>query len=287
MSSTLRQFCFCFGVLIGCSRGSAPGKAPASDAASAEADVVSHRAAPLEQARLGTIRGRVQLLPDAAVPLGPDPQKLAALAASSGSCPPLDANDRRVLEMDESRGLSPVHVAVTGMTSVEKRAPVTHELYIDGCRLTPTLIATVRGDRVKLVNRSEETFVPVISGEAFGTALAFKGSKEFEVDYLGTRSVLCKLGNYCGTTFVVGLAHPLQAVTDRAGSFEIEGVPLGQELSVHAWHPQLIVASEAFTLTAEAPEKELVLTIKPVASQAAAPPQRPVRRQNGVPKPKK
>ena len=95
-----------------------------------------------ELAYLGTVHGTVKLKPGARLPLAPPivgPDGKAPMSVNP--CPPVDAHDRRTISVhDRTAGLSPAHVAITGMTAAPKREARVHELFIDGCRQRPTMI---------------------------------------------------------------------------------------------------------------------------------------------------
>lgn len=221
----------------------------------------------------GTIRGVVKLAKGQKLPLGLFPQQNGVTPPSASKCPPIDTADQRTVTVaKQTGGLSPVHVALTGMTGSPPRAPVVHELYIDGCRLRPTLVGALRGDRVRVTNRSEAAFVPRLPGGNFMRGLMHGESTEAELKE--TRSLIeCSFAAYCGESLVVATSHSLYDVTTPEGFFAIEHVPLDQELNVHAWHPLFQVSSsESITLTHAQPEKMIELTLTPSAGALAIKP---------------
>lgn len=223
---------------------------------------------------LGTVRGIVKLGPGASVPMAPPVLSHGVKPPSMAPCPPVDENDQRVVSQSkQTGGLSPVHVALTGMHAAPAREPATHELFIDACRLRPTLIGVRKGDQVKVTNRSEAALIPQLPGASFMRGMMRGETQSFEATRVQTR-VQCSFGSYCGEALVIATTHPLYDVTTPEGFFTIENVPLDQEVTLHAWHPLFEEASATMRLTKQQPEQsvELLLTpAPPKPTQAAAP----------------
>lgn len=222
----------------------------------------------------GVVRGVVKLAPDAELPLAPEPT--GPVPTASKACPSYSAADRKVFTLvPETRGLSPVHVALTQMTAAPRAEPKTREVTIDGCRLHPPLTAAMVGDTLRVLNRSDTVLMPLLPGDAYMASLAKGEAREAKLEAMGPTRIACGLSGYCGEALVITLAHPLFAVTDKAGEFEIKGVPLDQDLTVHAAHPFIGVTSAPVRLTKEQPlgHVELVLTPRkphqPAAQEAA------------------
>ncbi len=256
-------------------KGAAPGSAASADAGGGVG--LEAGAASLPNARdagpppefVGVVRGIVKLAPGAELPLAPLPTIQGLPAPSIAPCPPVDASDQRTITRAPSGGLFPAHVALTGMTAAPPHAPSTHELFIDACRLRPTLLGAVRGDSVRVTNRSEMALLPSIPGESFMRGLLRGESQDFPLKQTQT-VVRCAFGSYCGESLIVATTHALYAVTDVEGRFTIEQVPLDQELTVHAWHPLFRAASAPFKLTREAREQTIELALVPNPRVAAA-----------------
>lgn len=214
----------------------------------------------------GTIRGIVKLAPGVELPLARPPKMSGQPATSAAPCPPVDENDQRLVARSEATGgVSPVHVALTQMTAAETREPRTHELFIDGCRLRPTMIGTIRGDKVRVTNRSDAPLLPVLPGDRLMTGMTRGESREFTIESTGTLPIRCEVGSFCGQSLVVGVSHPLQAITDDQGRFTIENVPLDQMVMVNAWHPLFKPVSTDLTLSKEQPEQTIELLLEPSA----------------------
>jgi len=224
---------------------------------------------------VGVVRGVVKLAQGARLPLAPPILVNGSAPIAVAPCPPVDLTDRKTIAADEaSRGLSPVHLAVTGMSVSPQRDPRVHELYIDACRIRPTLVGAMRGDTIRVVNRSDTPLLPALPGDKFMQAIVRGDAREFTVKLLGPNPVSCSFANYCGESSIITLSHPLYAVTDAQGSYTIERVPLDEELTLHAWHPLFEVTSVPFKLSHEEREKQLELTLTPTASAVESEPKK-------------
>jgi hypothetical protein len=219
----------------------------------------------------GVVRGTVRLKKGARLPIAPpivgDDGK-APLSVEP--CPPIDIHDRRTIIADKkSAALFPVHLAVTGMSAAPTREPRVHELFIDGCRLRPTLVGALRGDKIRVTNRSPVALLPLLPGDKFMQALLRGESREFPVTSFGPNPVACGFSNYCGESSVITLSHPLYDVTAADGTFTIGNVPLDQELTIHAWHPLFEVTSATFKLSDQERAKSFELELMPSPSAAS------------------
>ncbi|MFT3923091.1 MAG: hypothetical protein QM778_11190 [Myxococcales bacterium] len=213
----------------------------------------------------GTLHGIVKLAPGAQLPLAAVPSKADVVAAKE--CPPISDSDRRqVTENETSHGLTPLHVALTGMTSAPPRAPVTHELELRDCRLMPTMIAAMTGDKLHVVSHSKIPFLPQLPGETFMQALLPETEREVDIKGIGPITIKCGLGSYCGESVLLSTAHSLYDITDSEGRFSITGVPLDQDLTVHAWHPLFKPTSATFRLSQDERSKDVELVIEPLVS---------------------
>lgn len=221
----------------------------------------------------GRVKGLVKLKEGAALPTSslPEQMVLQMAAAVPEGCPALSAADERKVEQHPAtQGLYPVHIAITQMSAAPPREKRTHELIIEDCRLKPSLVAAMQGDLLRVTNRAHTAFLPVLPGDNFMQAIMPGKSREVEINALGASTVHCGFGGYCGSATLVTVGHSLFAVTDAQGQFEIEGVPLDEELTLHAWNPLFEVTTTTLKLTKAEPGKELVLELTPVPTQAQA-----------------
>jgi hypothetical protein len=213
----------------------------------------------------GVIRGIVKLAPGKQLPLA---RKLADVVNAVAPCPAYNDVDRKVMDMAEAtHGLSPVHVALTDMKEVPEHAPATVELRIEDCRLRPTLIGVMVGDEIKVQNASQVPFLPLLPGDKYNQGILKGQSRSAKMTGYGTTQILCNVAGYCGATTVIGLQHPLFAVTDKAGEFEIKGVPVGEQLTIHAWHPLFDVSSQPVTVSKDAPMATVELLLTPLEQE--------------------
>lgn len=217
----------------------------------------------------GVVRGIVKLASGAELPLAALP-KGRLIVSPPAPCSPLGASDRKlVAQSPDTQGLSPVHLAVTQMTAVPERGPITHEVKIVDCRLTPTLLGAMKGDKVRVTNESDSPVLPVVPGDSMMQALLKGQTRDFTLKRLGPLRITCGFGAFCGESTLVTVAHPLYAVSDEKGQYEIKGIPLGQKVMLHAWHPLFEVSSVPVQLTTQEHEKtvELTLTPRPAPSE--------------------
>jgi hypothetical protein len=225
----------------------------------------------------GRVKGLVKLREGAALPTLSLPEDVLRQTAATvpEGCPALSAADEQRVEQNPSTGgLSPVHIAITQMSAAPPREKRTQQVFIDDCRLKPGLVAAMHGDVLRVTNRAHTAFLPVLPGDSFMQAIMPGKSREVELNGLGAFDVQCSFGGYCGSTMLVVVAHSLYAVTDSEGRFEITGIPLDEELTLHAWNPLFDVTTASIKLTKAEPEKELELVLTPqVAATGTKPPE--------------
>jgi hypothetical protein len=217
----------------------------------------------------GVLHGVVKLVEGAEVPRAPEP--VERVVPPPAPCLPYGDADRDVVSMAaDTRALSPVHVAITQMASAPEHKPTQVDLRIDSCRLGPKLVGAVSGDSVRVTNHSDVAMLPLLPGDTYLESIAKGKSRSAKITRLGPTRIKCGIAGYCGESIVITLSHPLFAVTNEKGEFTIKGVPLGQDLTVHAAHPHVGVVSQKFRLTKEKPEHTLELVITPRAPKPAA-----------------
>jgi hypothetical protein len=185
-------------------------------------------------------------------------------------CTPPQERDREPVRQVRGDHLAGMVVAVSGFSAEVPHEPVTHQLAIRDCRLTPSAIVATLGDRLRLVNETNYPFMPEMGGGMM-TALLHERDREVELGRAGMRTLACGFAASCGRTLIVTQYHPLHAVTDETGRFRIENVPVNEELRIDAWHTLFNEAGEALTLSpGETREIEIVVT--PAPARPAAPP---------------
>jgi hypothetical protein len=222
---------------------------------------------PSESVRPGTavIEGVVRLAPGAELPR--DAQN--AMVAPHGRpelperCTPPQERDREPVRQVRGDHLAGMVVAASEFSGEIPHEPVTHDIFIRDCRLTPSSVVATLGDRLRLVNETNYPFLPELGGGMM-TALLHGQSREVELGRAGMRTLACGFAASCGQALIVTQYHPLHAVTDETGRFRIENVPVNEELRVDAWHPLFNEAGEALTLSpGETREIEIVVTPAP------------------------
>lgn len=185
-------------------------------------------------------------------------------------CTPPQERDREPVRQVRGDHLAGMVVAVSGFSAEVPHEPVTHELAIRDCRLTPSTIVATLGDRLRLVNETNYPFMPEMGGGMM-TALLHQRDREVELGRAGMRTLACGFAASCGRALIVTQYHPLHAVTDETGRFRIENVPVNEEVRIDAWHTLFNEAGEALTLSpGETREIEIVVT--PAPARAAEPP---------------
>jgi hypothetical protein len=272
---------------LACGQGKPAQPAPEPKGQQPSASSPSKPPAPAEPSvgLTGVIEGQVVLAEGAKLPELEDPRKAAkfALTDPPQPCSPIGKPDLTPVRRDaDSAGLSNIHVALTGMRSTPDSAPRVHELLLTDCRLAQPVLGVMRGDTVRIKNASGSPLLPAMPGDKFMQAILPGESRELEIKGLGSMRIACSFSSYCGQTDVLSTSHRLYAVTDRTGHFRIEGVPLDQDLVVHAWQPLFAESRASVRLTSGAPEKQVTLKLAPqdpaAADQVAPPPTGPTKR---------
>lgn len=233
---------------------------------SAEGSESPGSAAAPAQSSTGTIEGLVRLAEGASLPSYADHPMLPARAAAPlpSECSPPSEADRQPVRVGTSGGLTNLVVVATGDASrwPEARPPRTHRVRIENCRLTPLTLVAQRGDTIRFENPLTFPFFPDL-GTGFSRALLPTDPFEMVLDQGGVRSVGCMVGNGCGRMVIVTIYHPIATVSDADGRFRLEGVPIGQEVRVTAWHPLFLEASATVRLERAGASARVELTIEP------------------------
>jgi hypothetical protein len=257
---------------VGCGPKSESTESKAKSASLGDAGTSTTPAAKVEFT--GSLRGIVKLATGALLPLATTPTPGKTDTVIAPGCPEIGEADRKpVSESAATGGLFPLHVAITEMTASPQRAPVTHELEIRDCRLWPGMIAAMTGDKLRLTNKSKAPFLPVLPRESFMQAVLPDAHRETTISGIGPMVIRCGFASYCGESVLVSTAHSLYAVTDAEGRFTISGVPLDQELKVHAWHPLFKPATVTIKLSRAERSKDVELAIEPLPTPPEAAPE--------------
>lgn len=212
-----------------------------------------------------TIEGVIRLAPDTELPGWASNPMVTPHGRPElpDACPPPQEADRFPVRRLNDDALVGVLVALSEFDTDVPHEPVTHELFIRDCRLTPPMIVGTLGDRLRIVNETDYPFLPDFGGGVMNAVLHGE-SREVELGRVGVRTLQCGFAASCGRAEVVTQYHPLHTITDEHGRFRIEGVPANETLRVNAWHLLFEDTSEQLTLRpGETRQLEFVLRPKP------------------------
>lgn len=179
-------------------------------------------------------------------------------------CSPPKLEDRQPVRLSDEGLLSGVMVAVSGFARQPAHVPVVHDVVIDDCRLVPSLIVAMKGDRLRVRNDANYPFMPGLGLEPMARTIAKGQSYEVTLDTPGSLPLLCGFTAPCGRTDVVVMLHSRYATTDSSGHFRFPDFPAGEPVTVSAWHP--LFQETKLTIQVEAGETqhvEIVLTPVP------------------------
>ncbi len=189
------------------------------------------------------------------------------------ACAPPQESDRFPVRLVHGDRLAGVLVTLGDFQTEPPHEPVTHEIVIRDCRLSPALIDATRGDHIRITNETDYPFIPNIRGDGVMRALLHGESRELELLEGGMRPLECAFAAPCGRTDVTTLYHPLHTTTDDEGHFRIEDVPANDELQVRALYYPLF-PDQGETLTLQPGEtRHIEITLTPAPPEPEPPPQ--------------
>jgi hypothetical protein len=199
-------------------------------------------------------------------------------AALPDSCTPPKIADRQPVRLSDDGSLSGVMLAASKFSRQQSRPPMTHEVSIRDCRLRPSLVVAMKGDRLRVRNEVDYAFMPGLGDEPMVRTLSAGQTYDVDLTTPGVSALSCGFTAPCGRTDVIVMQHPYYAVTDQTGRFRFESFPTGEPVTVSAWHP--LFQESRIELQLEPGEQkqiELVLTPQPQAgsSPSASPPPAP------------
>ncbi|MET0387469.1 MAG: hypothetical protein ABW321_15980 [Polyangiales bacterium] len=221
-------------------------------------------------APLGKLIGEIRLAAGARIPaytsldLVRRPLHQNALVAVPAEC---DGANREALRpvQPTAQGLLPnVVVAASDFTRTHAWKPRKHKALIEHCRLTPSIIAATGGDTLAVENRDAYGFEPLVGPSYQARALTPGQTLEVPMMPGGIDALQCSLGAPCGRTDLLVFFHPVHAVTDHLGHFEIAEFPAAELVRVSAWHP-LFEPSETFVWVEPGQVSTLNLELRPRA----------------------
>jgi hypothetical protein len=218
-------------------------------------------------APVATLVGRVRLAEGRPLPAY-TPLDLARTLLHGGTraeapaqCAAANAAALQPVALGDDRGLSSIVVAASDFSRVPERGPVTHSVAISGCRLQPSVVAAMAGDRIEIENRDAFTFEPLL-GPAYGPHALAQGRKVALLATPGVESIRCSTHAPCGRSDVVVFYHPVFATTSARGEFRIENFPASEMVRVTAWHP-LFEESETFVWLEPGTTNTVEFTLSP------------------------
>lgn len=179
------------------------------------------------------------------------------------SCTPPKLSDREPVKLTPDGFLQGVVVAASDFKGAKPRPPRVHEVRIEDCRLSPSLVVALKGDTLRIRNTVDFPFMPSLAYDEIARTLM--PGQHFETE-LGARPVdalRCGYTAPCGRTDVLTVLHPLYAITDEDGRFRIEDFPADQVVKLHAWHP-LFQESELSVELQRGQTREVELVLTPV-----------------------
>lgn len=248
-------------------------------------------AAPKAAGKPAVIEGVVRLAEGAELPSYPkDTMERTVLshvhdAPLPESCSPPKTTDRQPVQLTPDGLLAGVMVVATGFSHQPQRPPMIHEVAIEDCRLTPSLVVAMKGDTLRVRNTVNYPFMPTYRERGMARTLSPGQTYDVVLDKPGVQPLLCGFTAPCGRTDVIVLLHPLYAKTDANGRFKIEGLPADENLMINAWHP-LFQDNRQSVHLASGEHKSLEFVLAPRAVPAATTAQ-PQQAPQGEEKPDK
>jgi hypothetical protein len=184
------------------------------------------------------------------------------------SCSPPKTTDRQPVQVTPDGLLSHVMIVATGFSHQPQRPPRVHEVSIEDCRLTPSLVVAMKGDTLRVRNTVNYPFMPTYRERGMARTLSPGQTYDVALDKPGVQPLLCGFTAPCGRTDVVVLLHPLYATTGVQGNFKLEGLPPDEDLTINAWHP-LFQESKLQVRLGSGEHKTVELVLTPLAVPSA------------------
>lgn len=190
----------------------------------------------------GVIEGTVTLAPGVELPgYAGASASLRTLMPSSERSPASDCPDPAAplypVAITAERRLSGVVLAASEFTGSVPHTPRVHDVAVHHCRLQPSVVDATRGDRLRVRNLDPFPYAPSFGPARQEQPLPRDRPVMIPLGASGVESILCPLSAPCGRTDVITFNHPLHARTDAAGTYRLEGFPVGERVRISAWHP--------------------------------------------------
>ena len=225
----------------------------------------------------GVVEGVVRLAAGASLPAYPIEQMekqvltQAERALPPEVCSPPKQTDRTPVLLGDDGSLSGVVVAASGFARQPTvRPPLTHDVTITDCRLSPRIVLAQVGDALRVRNEVNYPFMPAYGVVNTVKTLIPGQSYDATLDKPGVATVACGFTAPCGRTDVITLTHAFAALTDANGAFRFESFPAGETITLSAWHP--LFQEVTVQVTVEAGEhKRVELVLTPAAPAPTAP----------------
>jgi len=106
-----------------------------------------------------------------------------------------------------------------------------------GCRFQPRIVGLMKGQKLKIGNADPVGHNSNVTGQGFNPIIPVNSNAEFEPKLLTPivpNQVTCNIHPWM-TGWVFVRPDPFFAVSAADGTFEISGLPVGQELEFQAW----------------------------------------------------
>lgn len=247
--------------LLACGGGEKKAVPPAAEPAPSAPPVAKAPA-------FGVLEGTVSLASPEVPAFTPDEMERKVVDSKQGawpaSCTPPKIADRTPMHLTDDGKLSGVVVAASNFKNAPpNRPPVVHDVVLRDCRLTPSTIIALKGDKLRVTSEVKFPFMPAYGPPAEIKTLIPGQTYEVVLDKLGSSPLTCGFTAPCGRTDVIVLSHTLAALTDDTGHFRIDSFPAGERVTVSAWHP-LLKASETEVELGSGETKSLDIVVSPL-----------------------
>jgi hypothetical protein len=249
---------FAFGSVAGCARREKTQAAPSASTLPAPvasgfpapelvSDQVNPNAQKAYDGPVGTVRGRVVATGDAPID---QPDVVAKIPAN---CPKALLPYSKLFREGPNRSLADVLVTATRYAGYVPEPKPAVRVEADGCFWGTRTIAVTYGQRLDIVSKDENSYVPELLGERGQPQLVATPHAAATSTVLPTqpgRFVLVDNLRLFMTSEVLVLKYSTHAVTGLDGRFEIPNVPVGR-VTVSSYLPQTQATAER-SVTVEA-----------------------------------
>lgn len=202
-------------------------------------DVVNPKRTPAYEGPTGRVAGRVTVTGDQ------PPEMREVLAQITGNCPGAREAFQHAYRQGAERRLADVLVAVTGYKGYLPARGEAITVEASGCAWSTRTVAVMYGQRLDIVSKDQNTYVPELFGQPWPVQLfATPGGAPVSLTpQKPGHYVLLDSMRLFNAADVYVLAYPTFDVTGLDGAFEIDGVPVGK-VQVNALLPISGVTAE-------------------------------------------